>query len=191
MEEKFPQAARRVSRLQIERFYQTCGKGIFDREVVDDLGISLYARCLSMMGDLDCPDCGESVIRKARSMECSRCDWGCTWDSFRRTPAGMHLSPGRMEPFIREFADAYPKAKTTHAKAILIDTLIHHFHGEMEDRSIPGAYNLIEGELTDIVSFLDRISYGEKMPLDIAQKRVAWRQKTRSAPGFWSGQLSD
>lgn len=190
MPKRFPEAARRVSRLQIKGFYETCGKGIFDSDVIDDLGVSLYARCQSMLGHLHCPDCSEPVSRMSRSMECSRCSWSCTWDEFRRTPSGAHLWPGRMEPFIREFANRYPTAKTPRDKAIIIDTLIHHFHGEMDEQSKPGAYNLIEGELIDIVAFLDEISYGEKMPADIEERRAAWRARTRSASGFWSRQLS-
>lgn len=191
MEERYPEAARRVSRRQIKRFYQTCGDGIFDAEIIEDLGVSLYARCQSMLGHLHCPDCGQPTTRLKRSLTCSSCNWSCTWDGFRRTPGGTHLWPGRMQPFVQTFAQAYPNAATPRDKAILIDTLIHHFHGEMDDHAKPGAYNLIEGELTDIVAFLDEITYGDNMPDDIARQRAAWRTRTRTASGFWSQQLSE
>ena len=191
MSQRFPEAARRVSRLQIERFYRTCGEGTFDDTIIDDLGIALYARCQSMLGNMTCPECGEPLTRRERSLACPECDWTCAWDDFRRTPAGKHLSPGRMEPFVSGFVRAYSATKTTGEKIVLIDTLIHRFHGEMESGNKPGAYNLIEGEMTDVAAFLDRLTYGDNMPADATERKARWRRRLESAPRFWSEQLSD
>ena len=72
---------------------------------------------------------------------------------------------------------------------ILIDTLIHRYHGELEGGCTPGAYNLIEGELTDMAAFLDGITYAWGTPAEVVERREEWRRRLRSAPKFWSRQL--
>ncbi len=170
-------------------FYRTCGEGILDEGTIEDVGVSLYARCQSMLGNLDCPSCGAPLQRHGRSLRCAGCAWECAWSEFRQTSWGKHLSPGRMKPFIAEYVQRYSAAKTLGEKIVLVDTLIHRFHGELVGGNTPGAYNLIEGGLTDLAAFLDGISYGEQMPDGMAERREIWRQRLRSAPRFWSAQL--
>jgi hypothetical protein len=186
---RLPEAAPRVRRSQIERFYRSCGEGLLDEEAIEDVGVSLYARCQSMLGKLICPDCGAHLERLSRSLRCNGCSWNCTWSEFRQTTSGKHLSPGRMGRFVADYVQQYAAAGTLSQKIILIDTLIHRFHGELVNGHTPGAYNLIEGDLADMAAFLDRINYGENMPEDIRKRRESWRQRLRRAPGFWSTQL--
>ena len=186
---RLPEAAPRVRRAQIERFYRTCGEGLLDKETIEDVGVSLYARCQSMLGNLNCPDCSAPLQRHSRSLRRGGCAWECTWSEFRQTTGGKHLSPGRMRPFIAEYVQQYATAKTLGEKIVLIDTLIHRFHGELLGGNTPGAYNLIEGDISDVPTFLDRITYGEHMPDEVAEGRESWRQRLRGAPRFWSARL--
>lgn len=182
---RMPECAPRVRRRQVERFYRACGEDLPDAEAVVDVGLSLYARCQSMLGTLDCPECSSKLDRLARSLHCPKCVWSCPWDDFRRTSQGKHLSPGRMRPFIKD----YERANALGDKVILIDTLIHRYHGELEGGCTPGAYNLIEGELTDMAAFLDGITYAWGTPAEVVERREEWRRRLRSAPKFWSRQL--
>lgn len=43
----------------------------------------------------------------------------------------------------------------------------------------PGATSLIQGKMKDIMAFLDRLSYGEAIPPEIARTREEWRRKWR------------
>ena len=68
----------------------------------------------------------------------------------------------------------------------MIDTLIHRFHWESAAGSggRPGACNLIEGKMKDIMPFLDRLTYGDSVPAGIRQTREQWRSKWAQNP--WS-----
>ena len=157
-----------------------------DGDFVDD---SPDARCQSMLGNLNCPDCSAPLQRYSRSLRRGGCAWECTWSEFRQTTGGKHLSPGRMRPFTAEYVQQYATAKTLGEKIVLIDTLIHRFHGELLGGNTPGAYNLIEGDISDVPTFLDRITYGEHMPDEVAEGWESWRQRLRGAPRFWSARL--
>ena len=37
-----------------DRLYKSCGLGLVDEELIDDVGFSLYSRCLSMLQVRDC-----------------------------------------------------------------------------------------------------------------------------------------
>lgn len=191
MTRRLPEIVPRVRRAQIERFYRTCGEGLLDRDAIDDLGLSLYARGQCMLGNLSCPDCAAPLERRgAKCLVCAQCEWECPWSAIRETAAGRHLSPGRMRPHIAEFVRDFAAAKTLGDKVVLIDTLIHRFHEDLDGGNKPGAYNLIEGDVADIAAFLDRITYGEGTPEEVRRQRERWRDRVRIAPRFWSGQLA-
>jgi hypothetical protein len=46
---QLPVWAPRLSKLQIQRLYQSVGRDLLDEELVDDVGFSLYSRCISML----------------------------------------------------------------------------------------------------------------------------------------------
>ncbi|MDE2700663.1 MAG: hypothetical protein OXI23_17485, partial [Gemmatimonadota bacterium] len=52
-------------------------------------------------------------------------------------------------------------ARSVQEKMILIDTLIHRYHWELEGGlSGPGARDLIGGKPNEIIDFLNNLSYG-------------------------------
>jgi hypothetical protein len=91
-----------------------------------------------------------------------------------------------MTPSVREFVTRFPASRSHGEKLILIDTLIHRFHWESAAGSggRPGACNLLEGTMSDIMPFLDRLTYGESIPADVEQQRETWRRKWAQNP--WS-----
>ena len=198
---RLPAWAPRVSRRQIERFYKVIGKGIIDEDAIDDLGVSLYARCKSVVevreaiwGTIICPECRSTFRRHCRpgdneTMTCPDCEWACEWKDYKKTYKGKLLNGGNMVPFCREYEQGYGRASSYREKIVLIDTLIHRFHDELVGGNTPGAYILIEGEICDVAAFLDRINYGDEMPDEVRARRETWREKVRTTKRFWSEQL--
>lgn len=87
---QLPVWAPRLRKGQIEQLYQSCGQGLLDEELIDEVGFSLYSRCISMLqvkeamlGKPPCPSCGapaqvdwDATTPFAR---CLACDWTCPW----------------------------------------------------------------------------------------------------------------
>ena len=195
-----PTWAPRVSRPQIAKFYRSCGLGLVDEEIIDDIGFALYARCQSiltvmesMRGNVTCPNC-ETVIKRVRlgfneTLQCPECSWERDWNDYKNSFDGKFLNAGGMKPFCIEYEQAFRTARTPEEKMILIDTLIHRCHGEMTGGKQPGAYAFIEGEPYDTAVFLDRLNYGDLVPEHIKAKRESWRERVAAGPRFWSDQV--
>jgi hypothetical protein len=74
---------------------------------------------------------------------------------------------------------------------LLIDRLIHEFHYALNHpRYEPGqptravCVNLIKGKLTDVVAFLDELTYGDGAAPEMLAARDAWRENLHHA-GAW------
>jgi len=186
---QLPHWAPRLRKLQIQKLYQSCGQGLLDEELVDDVGFSLYSRCTSMLqvseairGNPPCPSCGAaSQIDDQPNpfARCTSCDWICPWEQYQKTYQHKGLFAGGLEPFVKDFVQKFPATRSYPQRMVLIDTLIHRFHwetaGVVDGR--PGATSLIEGKMKDIMAFLDRLTYGDNIPPEIEQTRAEWRRK--------------
>ena len=196
-----PKWAPRVPRSKIRRFYEMSGLGIVDEELIDDVGIALYARCESMIevkeakrGTVKCPNCRADVererpLRNDDRFTCEKCSWECDWPTYRSAFKGTLLNPGQIEPQIREFLRSYRKTKDHRQKIVLIDTLIHLIHDELGGGNKPGAHAFIEGEISDVAEFLDRLTYGSEIPEEVKARREKWRKTVSTGKSFWSDQL--
>jgi len=194
--QELPVWAHRLSKSRIEQLYRSCGEGRLDEELIDDVGFSLCARCASMLqvseairGRPPCPSCGAAAQLDKGSTtyaRCGDCGWTCPWALYKKTYQRRGLFAGGMESFVRDFVRKFTAAQSHRERLLLIDALIHRFHWESGDRAggRPGASSLIEGKMGDIVVFLDRLSYGEPIPPEVAQTREEWRRKWRANP--WS-----
>jgi hypothetical protein len=193
---QLPVWAPRLSKTQIERLYQSCGRGLLDEELIDDVGFSLYSRCLSMLqvsdairGNPPCPNCGAAAqLDEAATpfANCADCGWECPWELYQKTYQRKGLFAGGLEPFIKDFVRKFPATDSYRERMVLIDTLIHRFHwedtGHADGR--PGATSLIQGKMKNIMAFLDRLSYGDDIPPEIERTRAEWRKKWRQ--NAWS-----
>ncbi len=191
-----PVWAHRLRKSQIERLYKSCGEGYMDEDLIDDVGFSLYARCTSMLqvseairGRPPCPNCGAAATLLKGSTaiaKCTDCGWKCPWKIYKKTYQRKGLFAGDMESFVSDFVSRFPATRSYRDRLVLIDTLIHRFHWESGDRADgrPGAASLIEGKMKDIMAFLDRLSYGDAIPPQVADLREEWRRKWRNNP--WS-----
>ena len=133
----------RVSKSRIARLYERCGQGIFDEELIDDVGFSLYARCKSILSATQrlCPSCETALHHMPEALECPGCGWECPRDAYRKSIKYKHLFAGGMKPFLEEFIQEFPAASSHQQRMILIDTLIHRCHWEFSGgggRPAPG-----------------------------------------------------
>jgi hypothetical protein len=193
---QLPVWAPRLRKSQIEQLYQSASRGMLDEELVDEVGFSLHARCVSMLqvseairGTPPCPNCGAMAQLDEGQMlfvQCAQCGWLCPWEQYQKTYQNKSLNAGGMEPFVRDFVQKFPTTHSHRERMVLIDTLIHRFHWEsagVEDGR-PGATNLIQGKMKDVMAFLDHLNYGDDIPPEIERTREAWRRKWRE--NAWS-----
>ena len=191
-----PVWAYRLRKAEIERLYASCANGRLDGELIDSVGAGLYARCVSMLkvseairGRPPCPVCGTACPVQWRAdavAECSECGWSCPFALYKKTYQRKGLFAGGMESFIRDFVRKFDASKSPRERLVLIDSLIHRFHWESGESAggRPGATSLIEGKMKDVTAFLDRLSYGDNVPPEVARTREDWRRKWRANP--WS-----
>ena len=157
--------APRVRREKIRRLYQTNAMGMVDQEMIDDVGYSLYARCLSIVevteavnGRVKCPNCGETCQR-APLVKCEKCSWQIDWRDYQSTYARKKLVGGTgIEP-VEYFAHKWPSARIATKKMLLIDRLIHEFHVKDGKDIRPIVANVIEGRTRELARFLDELAY--------------------------------
>ena len=171
---------KKVPQELIARLYNQSVSGICDDELADEVGCALYARCESIISAtngfekkrLTCPDCRAEIPLRDNIFSCA-CGFSVSWEEFRRSYKGKQLHAANALPIFMDFCKKFPKAKTYGEKLICIDTLIHSFHiknsyyktlksYDPEDESVeinrPTGANLIEGSLSEVILFLDKLS---------------------------------
>jgi hypothetical protein len=192
-----PVWAPRVPKLKIRQLYETDALGIYDRDLIDEVGYALLARCESFItavraasGEATCPCCGAIVSHAGHKEELLRCacGWELTWGAYFDTIQHKQLSGA--EPVLslfREYVAAYPDACTSRERMLLIDRLLHGFHWYYKDDTPtrPVAVNLIEGRLGDVIAFLEDLTYGEKSTPGTKQVFSTWNERAEVARG-WS-----
>jgi len=172
MDHKKPKWAKKVPPEKIKRLYEQDAKGIYDEELIDDVGISLYARVDSMLmvtssnlGKAICIECRTEIphnYQRGFLLECPKCGWAMPFGEFNDSYKKQTLHGYGALNELKEFYEKYPSAKTYAEKMLLIDFLIHTFHGNLSERpSRPTATNVIEGSNADVANFIFNLAYGE------------------------------
>jgi len=86
------------------------------------------------------------------------------------------------EPVIRlfeQYVRKFPVAKSYQARMYLIDWLIHGFHWHQKyGATRPVAVNLIGGRLSDVIEFLDNLSYGKRSSPGLQEKLEEWKEQS-------------
>mgnify|MGYP001402353093 CR=1 FL=1 len=188
-----PQWAPRLKRESIARLYASNAAGEVDQDLVDEVGIGLLARCRSILqataasrGQVRCPVCETSIVQKRsvdqpkerRILACGSCDWQAPWKAYRKSYQGKQLIAGGMKPFFEAFVVDYPKAATYATKMVAIDTLIHRCHHELKGTPKRiGVVNLIQGKMTDVITFLEELAYSEESLPEMRRNLDLWRWK--------------
>lgn len=194
---QLPVWAPRVSKLRIQQLYQSDGHGLADDDLINDVGMSLYLRCISMLkvtqsiyGNPPCPVCDTTAQVDAAPhpfVRCANCGWVCPWDQYQKTYQRKGLFAGGLEPFVKDYVHRFATTRLPRERMVLIDGLLHRFHWESDGviSGRPGATSLIEGKMHDVMAFLDRLSYGDSVPPEIEHRREEWRKKW--SKNAWSG----
>jgi hypothetical protein len=162
--------APRVERRKIARLYEKLALGIFDDELIDDVGCSFYARCQSIIdvteaqnyGRVRCQNCGEIIQacthEDTEQLTCKNCEWTVTWGEFFKSYHRKQLTGGQGYRFFTEFVEQYPRRTSSRDKVLLIDKIIHECHSEIGNvGGRPIACNLIEGKMSYLIRFLNNL----------------------------------
>jgi predicted RNA-binding Zn-ribbon protein involved in translation (DUF1610 family) len=186
-----------VKKHKLRRLYESDAAGLLDEELLDDVGLSLVLRCRSILavhqaqqGRVACPQCElagtESIIRRERGrgdpndqeLACPACGWRTTWGEYASSFRRHQLNAGGAVAAFEAYARDYPAARTPQARMLAIDALIHAFHYSLRDRpdlpTRPAGVNLIEGRLTDVVQFLEELTFGSGSTPGLRETRERW-----------------
>lgn len=192
--------APRLPRALIRRLYETDAQGIYDQELLDEVGYALLARCESFVAAVEavhgralCHGCGAIIAHHARPDElllCPACGWQVTWRDYFATIQHKQLSGA--EPILavyRDYIARFPAASSPQEKMRLIDWVIHNFHtnlGYGETRA--NGVNLIEGNYRQVLEFLDALTYGERSTPGLRETQAEWRNTTDRVARLWNDQ---
>ncbi len=186
----------RVSKDKLARLYKSTCQGIWDEQLIDDVGITLYLRCRDIVNihraqterKVTCPDCLDTgtvtyVTREKNAlspMKCTVCGWTMIWPDYHRTFQRRQLNPGGAVKYFADFIRNYEKARAPKDKMLAIDLVIHEFHYSIrelpEQPARAAGVNLIDGKLTDVIAFLDNLGEME-LPGTFRDQYKVWREK--------------
>ena len=191
-ENQLPIWTPRVPQIKIKKLYKQLSEGIFDDELLQDVGFSLFIRCTDFIkankarkGFIECPLCKNEIQYTGDAdgrISCS-CGWSILWKEYFSTLHRKQLSGA--EPVIqqfREYVQKYPHATTNKEKIILIDCLIHGFHifAKNNTSTRPVAVNLIQGSLSEVITFLDDLSLSTTIP-ELQENKLKWKKEVKKA----------
>ncbi|MCL2473036.1 MAG: hypothetical protein FWF26_05090 [Treponema sp.] len=172
MNNRKPLWSPKVNKYKIIKLYEQDANGIYDDELVEDVGISLYARVDSMLmvtssnlGHPLCIECKTEIpnsYQKGFISVCPNCGWTIDMFEYRASYKGQTLNGVGALPELKHFIAEYPLAKTYAEKIRSIDYLIHTFHGNLcLEPSRATATNIIEGNTGEIANLIFTLAYGK------------------------------
>lgn len=173
--------------------------GLYDEEIIDDVGIALFMRCDSIMeytwaneGNVRCKRCygnGTQTYISRQSMlpkellHCPVCNWQIQWKVYlsetEKRSSGQ-LMAGHARKAFEDYYHQYPRCQDPRSKLLAIDRLIHEFHWTLKrDREQPIAMrtacaNLLEGSATQIIELLNSLTYSEATDAEMLKTRNWW-----------------
>ncbi len=190
----------RIQKWKIRRLYESDAKGLLDEELLDDVGITLLLRCRDILtihearkGRVKCPRCAKrkkyTIIERAprkgdvrdQVLTCAECGWQITWGEYAQSFKRKQLNSGGAVTAFRRYLKDYKTARTPKEKMLVIDRLIHEFHYSLRKQPDlpcrPVGVNLIQGKLTDVIQFLDELTYGKQTTEGLKENRVGWLEE--------------
>ncbi len=115
-----PRWAQRVPQAKIRQLYESDARGLYDEELINEVGWALYARCRSLIeaeaarqGRAKCHQC-EGIIAhsggKEEVLRCRACGWEITWAAYFRSIQHKQLSGPDLVGIFTEFTSRFPNA---------------------------------------------------------------------------------
>jgi hypothetical protein len=158
-----------VAREKIRRLYESDAKGMLNSELLDEIGFTIYARCLQAqeewalmdMGKIKCHNCGNILDYSTGLITC-KCGYQYMYKDYRRSFRTNNMPTGGAAHIFNEFIKRWPMAKDEVEKMRLIDWLIHEFHINLLSGN-KGRFvgiNLIQGTKTQIKELILNLAYG-------------------------------
>lgn len=168
---------------KIAKLYENDSKGIIDDELINDIGFTIYMRCLEGQEVMDavhkmrvkCRSCSNIIVRKDKrnhnEVLACQCGWKTTWGHYRQNTLTQNMCNGQAAPFFTKYITKWESAKNSKQKMLFIDWLIHQFH--IKD-NIPGravGTNIISGTKTQVADLIINLSYGNNSIALLKAKR--------------------
>jgi hypothetical protein len=170
------QWAKRVSRRDIQRLYESDAKHMLDEELLEKIHFAIYARVCDMFevyeaqqfGRVKCRSCGAPVPQpfwmgspnKNNILKCDKCGWQVTCGEFYESYTGQSLLPGSAVDLFESYLERYKTAHTPQDKMLLIDWLIHQFHVMQGVARMPVGQNVIQGTTDQVRELIETLAYG-------------------------------
>ena len=189
----------RVPKWKVRRLYERTCQGIWDEELINDVGMTLYLRCRDILTihqaeaekKVTCPRCdraGKTTLIKRDGnrwtpMTCPACGWTMTWVEYHATFQRRQLNPGGAVTYFKDFTTAFERRHDPKERMLAIDQVIHAFHYSLrelpEQPTRAAGVNLIDGKLGEVVAFLNELS-GMALPEALRKTDSVWRVKQGS-----------
>ena len=182
--------ARRVSRRDIQRLYESDAQGMLDEELLDEVHYAIYARVRDMFevreaqqfGRVKCRHCGAPIPQpyqmggrsKNKVLECTKCGWTVTCGEFYDSYSGKSMLPGSVVNLFEDYLDRFQKARTPSQKLLLIDWLIHQFHVMQGVANMPVGKNVIQGTADQVRELIESLANGPSSTLGLSSLEE-WR----------------
>jgi len=173
--------ANRISRRLLVRLYESDAKMMLDDELLDEVGFTIYTRCLQgrdesiLFGEnkMKCHNCGAILTAQSRG-ELLTCDCGHSYllREYKRSFVADGMPSRSATIFFNEFIDKWPTAKDSTTKMQLIDWVIHQCHQSMQTgvkSTIDGknfkfaGINIIEGSPKQVAELITHLAYGDSI----------------------------
>jgi hypothetical protein len=160
----------RISRSKLQRLYESDAKGVLDSELLEEVGCTIYARCLQSKeerllmdsGKMKCHYCNNILKANSGLITCN-CGFQYIFKDYRRSFRANNMPTGGAAHIFNEFIDKWEQMKTDSDKMRLIDWLIHEFHINLLSGT-KGRFvgvNLIQGTKSQIKDLILNLAYGD------------------------------
>jgi hypothetical protein len=182
--------AKRVSRRDIQRLYESDARGMLDEELLDEIHHAIHARVCDMFevrqaqqsGLVKCRSCGALLKQPYRMggrnknnvLQCDQCDWQVTCGEFYQSYTGDSMLPGSVCDLFESYLERFPKAKSAPEKMLLVDWLIHQFHVMQGVARKPVGENVIQGTTEQVGELIEALARGPSSTPGLST-REAWQ----------------
>jgi ribosomal protein L37AE/L43A len=193
-----PDWAPRVPQQKVRRLYLSDARGLLDEDLLDEVAYGFFARCQSILtvteaehGTVRCPRCGQAIPHsgpKEEELRCPGCSWHTTWGAYLKSYQHKQLSGGSAVGAFAEYVRRLPEASSPKEKMLLVDWLLHEVHktalsGEEMCFWRPAAVNLIQGNMTQVILFLEELAAGPQSTPELRRALEDWLERTW--PRLW------
>jgi len=177
-----------VSRAKLRRLYENDAKGLVDSDLLDEVGYSIYARCLQGKEEralmeqhkIKCHHCGKILTHNYDVVTC-KCGYQYTYKEYRKSLRTHSMPTGAAQQLFSDFIDKWSTAKEDATKMRLIDNLIHEFHFNIGSgaKGRPVGFNLIQGTNRQVIDLILHLAYGDSSNANM-ENRDYWLSNIQS-----------